>query len=120
MSYDYLLEDGDLSLTMSGDIRLATTKMQLARQSILISLTTILGEWFLDTTEGVDWVGILSRRNNKVEVDLAIKSAIKNSAYVVRILEYSATLNRASNKYSVNFKALVEDGEVLTINNLEI
>lgn len=120
MSYDYLLKDGDLSVSDTGEILLATTKLQLARQSILISLTTLLGEWFLDQSEGVDWLGILSRRGNQVEVDLSIKSAIKKSSYVVRLIEYSSFLDRKTLKYSVSFKALIETGEVLIINDLEI
>lgn len=120
MSYDYYLQDGDLLVTPEGDLVLATTKLELARQSVLVSLTTILGEWFLDTTEGVDWIGVLSRRNNKVEVDLAIKKAIKESSYITRIIEYNTEFNRATNKYSVSFKALVETGEVLVVDNLEI
>lgn len=120
MSYDYYLQDGDLLITPEGDITLATTKLSLARQSVLINLTTLLGEWFLDTTEGVDWIGILSRKNNRVEVDLAIKAAIKKSSYITRITEYSTEFNRSTNKYYVTFKALIETGEVLVVNSLEI
>lgn len=120
MSYDYLLKDGDIVVTPEGDLTLATTKLELARQSVLINLTTILTEWFLDQTEGIDWIGILSRRNNKTEVDLAIKGAIKKSTYVTRITYYETEFNKTTNKYSVSFKALIETGEVLTVNNLEI
>lgn len=121
MSYDYLLDkQGDISISSTGDLVLATSKIVLAKQSIETGLKTLKGEWFLDTSEGVDWLGILSRRNNKIEVDLEIKRVIKNSSYVTRIVEYNTNFNRATNKYFVSFKALVETGEVLSVNDLEI
>jgi hypothetical protein len=120
MSNDLLLTDGDLTVTEQGDLVLATTKMKLARQWIEVRLKTILGEWFLDISDGTDWPDVLSKRNNKVLVDSTVKNIITESPYVVRLLGYNSTINKLTQKYDIEFAASIEDGEVLVVNNLEV
>ncbi len=120
MSYDFKLQDNDLSINKTGDIILSKTKIELSRQWVQIRLKTILTEWFLDQNQGVDWFNLLSRRNTRAEIDSVVKRVIVTTKYITKILTYSGGYNPETQKYSINFSAGAEGGEVITINNLEI
>lgn len=120
MSGDFKLENNDIVVTPDGDITFTLNKAELARQWLQTRLKTLKGEWFLDITQGIDWLTLLSKRNSYLEVDTAIKKVILLSPYIVKLLSYSTELDRENQKYSVTFSAQVEDGEVITFNGLEI
>lgn len=111
--YDLSLKDQDLQVTSKGEIVLATTKKELAAQWVSIRLKTILSEWFLDVDQGINWVGILSARNNKDTVDLTIISTITSTKYIKRLRTYKSSIDVGSHKYFVQFSADVEDGTIL-------
>jgi len=120
MSKDFLLTDKDLTVTEQGEILLADTKLELARQWVEVRLQTYLGEWFLDESEGIDWPEILSNRDNQRLVDSTVKTIIVQTQYITNLLSYSSVWDKSTQKYQISFAASVEDGEVLTVNNLEI
>lgn len=122
--FDFLYLTGtpnnDMVVSDSGDIVLATTKKDLARQWVQVRLKTLLGSWFLDTTQGIDWIDLLSRRNTRAEIDSIVKKTIIETQYISEITSFSGEINNFTRKYSISFTATVEDGEILTIDNLEI
>lgn len=113
--YDLRLTNGDITVTASGDLELATTKKDLARQYVKVRLSTILTEWFLDTTQGINWLDLLSSRSNKDAVDLKIITTITSTQYITRLRTYSSTYNPKTYKYVVVFTADVEDGSVIEV-----
>ena len=122
--FDFLYLNGttnnDIVVSEAGDIVLATTKKDLARQWVQVRLKTLLGSWFLDTNEGIDWLSLLSTRGTQAAINSIVRSTIISTQYISQINSYSAELNRSTQRYSITFSAEIEDGEVLTINNLEI
>lgn len=122
--FDFLYLNGtpnnDIVVSDSGDIVLATTKKDLARQWVQVRLKTLLGSWFLDTTQGIDWIDLLSRKNTRAEIDSIVKKTIVETQYISEIETFSSEINNFTRKYTINFTATVEDGEILTIDNLEI
>ncbi len=120
MSYDFKYKNRDIVVTENGDIELATTKLLLARQWVEIRLKTILTEWFLDQSQGIDWFNLLSRRNTRSEIDSIIRKTIITTQYITKINSYQGEFNRGTRKYNVTFNASVEDGSVLEVVNLEI
>jgi len=122
--FDFLYLNGtpnnDIVVSDSGDIVLATTKKDLARQWVQVRLKTLLGSWFLDTTQGIDWIDLLSRRNTRVEIDSIVKKTIIETQYISEITSFSGEINNFTRKYAISFTVTVEDGEILTIDNLEI
>ena len=122
--FDFLYLNGtpnnDIVVSDSGDIVLATTKKDLARQWVQVRLKTLLGSWFLDTTQGIDWIDLLSRRNTRAEIDSIVKKTIIETQYISEITSFSGEINNFTRKYAISFTVTVEDGEILTIDNLEI
>lgn len=119
MSYDIKLQDG-IELTQTGDIVLAKTKKEIALQQLKLNINLLKGSWFLDLNQGNDWLNVLNKRNNKIAVDLTVKSAIKSTKYVDSLLEYSSYYDRGKRKFYATFKALVEDGTIIHIVEQEL
>ena len=117
---DLLLVNNDISVTAEGDIVLATDKITLARQYLQIRLRTLLREWFLDQTQGIDWINILSQKNNRVLVDTVIQRTIVDTEFVTRIVSYETSQETGSYRYLVDFTAEVEGGELITITDLQV
>ena len=111
--YDLKLVNKDLVITDNGDIVLATTKKQLAAQWLSVRLNTLLGEWFLDIEQGVNWVALLSVKNNKDIVDLAVIRTITETQYIKRLRTYKSSVEIGSYKYSISFSAELENGEII-------
>lgn len=111
--YDLKLINKDLQVTPNGDIALSTTKKELATQWLSVRLNTILGEWFLDIEQGVNWVNILSVKDNKSLVDLAVIRTITETQYVKRLRTYSSRTETGSYKYSISFSAELDNGEII-------
>ena len=111
--YDLRMVNKDLVISDNGDIVLSTTKKQLATQWLSVRLNTILGEWFLDTEQGVNWVSLLSIKDNKDLVDLAVIKTITETQYIKRLRTYKSSVELGSYKYSIVFSAELEDGEII-------
>lgn len=120
MSYDLKLENRDIVVTEKGDIVLAKTKKELVRQWIEVAIKLMLGEWFVDTNQGTDWVNLLSERGNRLAVDMQIRSIILNVKYVEKLLEYSSFQDNATQILSANVKVQVEGGEIFTFNGIQV
>lgn len=61
-------------------------------QSIVTRLKLILGEWFLDTTQGTDWGGKIIGRHGSKSFDGEIKRVILGTAGVDSIVSYASDL----------------------------
>lgn len=118
--FDLKLRNRDIVITSTGDIDISDEKKEVARQWVSVRLKTLLGEWFLDQTQGIDWINILSQRNNKALVDTVIQRTIVETEYITRIVSYNSTQPTGSHRYSVSFRAEVEGGEIISFDNLEV
>ena len=115
--YDLKLTNNDLTVTDNGELVLATTKNELARQWLQIRLKTLLKEWFLDQTQGMDWLNLLSTRNNREFIDLAIQATTVDTQYITRMISYYGELDIGTGKYIVSLSAEVEDGTIITLDD---
>lgn len=120
MSYDFKIVDRDILITDQGDIVLATNKSELVQQWIEVAIKLMLGEWFVDKTQGTDWLSILSERDNRSTVDMQIKSIILKVPYVVKLLSYSSNLKQDNITLEANIQVQIEDGDILTLNNIQV
>ena len=111
--YDLSLVNKDLVVTDNGDLVLSKTKKQLATQWLSVRLDTILAEWFLDIEQGINWIELLSIKNNKDIIDLAVIRTITETQYVKRLRTYKGTAEIGSHKYNIQFSAELEDGEII-------
>ena len=65
-------------------------------QSIQTRLNLILGEWFLDTTQGTDWGGKILGRHSQAEYDSEFQRVILGTANVSSIASYFSDLSDRS------------------------
>lgn len=110
----------DLDLT-GNTLRLTKTVQENTRQRVLITLNTNKGEWPFNISFGIPW---LKNENNNTQllgktskniIDSAIKKAILTRQGIVSIEQYSSTLDKVTRRMTVNFKALTETGDIITV-----
>lgn len=89
------------------------------RQHLRTRLWFFKGEWFLDTTYGVDYYGsILIKNPNLSTVASIIKSTILDTPNVNQLLEYEQDFNIVTRELNVSFKVdttfgIIDTTEVL-------
>lgn len=89
------------------------------QQRILVALRHYFGEYFFDRNSGLPWYQrILGMRNNYNSISNLIRdyvSAIEGVEYVERI-----DLNRVGRKYEIFLQVVIEGGELVTFNNIQV
>lgn len=75
-------------------------------ENIKSRLKSFANDWFLDTDANIDWVSILSVKNNKNLILSEVSRVISESDGVIKILSLDLTTNSARDR-SVTILALV-------------
>lgn len=111
---DILLDENNDCVFINGPLTSAgVTKplTQTVAQRLKILLQTFAGEWFWDTSYGVDyWGKILGKKTSKVRVDLLLQQAILSEPGVREIVTFDSTFN--NRVYSLTFSVRVTDGTI--------
>lgn len=84
--------DGDMTFGR-GAINFYLNAPSGVGQCIVTRLKLIVGEWFLDTTQGTDWGGKIIGRHGEKSYDDEIKRVILGTAGVSGILTYASNLS---------------------------
>lgn len=101
----------DLLIT-NGDLVMVSGTSEVL-QSILTTLATYYGEWFMDNSIGVDYFNqILVKNPDQAHVDALLIDAILGVPGVVQLLEYTATPDFITRQISVEFSVLSVNGIV--------
>lgn len=90
----------DIQLDSSGHILLTTNGLSLINdrallvaQRLSVRLRTYLGEWFLDTTMGIDWFAdVLLKNVSKQTVDSILQNELVKDRFVVKIKTFSSSV----------------------------
>lgn len=107
----------DIQLDSNGHILLTTNSLSLVNdrallvaQRLSIRLRTYLGEWFLDTTMGIDWFAdVLLKNVSKQTVDSILQNELSKDKFVVKIKTFSSSvINR---NYVCSFSVEIEGME---------
>lgn len=97
---------------VDGQIAFVTEKEYVA-QRIQTRLLLFLGEWFLDTSQGVDWFGsILTKPVNMVTIEGILKATIINTPDVTELLTFTSDFQKGVREYNVNFSVDTVYGQV--------
>lgn len=106
--------DADGVLVISGsDLTLVEGEEEIV-QSVRIRLRTFLGEWFLDTTEGLDYFGkIVGKRRNAAERRREIQRVILATQGVDSIETYTETENGTT--IEIYVEVLTTEGKLARI-----
>jgi hypothetical protein len=105
--------DGDLEMDELNNLKMIDGIEEL-KQRQRLSIITRAGEWFLDTSLGIDWFNLLG--NKPAEEDkivTEIKKVLKKDAAVKRVL--SASYEPAGNERTlkISYEVLLVDDSVL-------
>ena len=85
-----------------------------ARQRVEVSLDFLLGEWFLDTRQGVPYFrDVLVRRPNDETVRSVLRRTILNTPGVARVDSLTTEYDTSERKLTVFFEATYQTGETI-------
>lgn len=103
-THDIAIEDSDLQLV---DL------LDFYAQKVKIVLWFFLAEWFLDTTQGINYFGQVFKKNpNLTLIDSLFKIAILEIDGFIELLEYDSDFDIPLRKLEVNFRADTDAGEL--------
>ena len=105
---------GDLKLT-NGDLVIIDGVDQI-KQAIWSNFRFFLGEWFLDTREGVPYFQeILVKSPDMGTVSSAFRSALLKTVGVIEILTFRLEHDRPTRTLRFDFSVRVQGNEVLIV-----
>ncbi|RQV01109.1 hypothetical protein [Burkholderia cenocepacia] len=99
MRYRKLDADGDYVFGGSANDFLVNTPDAVA-QAVLTRLRLLQGEWFLDTTAGMDWPSVIGK-NTQGTADAAIRACILGTTGVTEITAYASSIDSTSRTLTV-------------------
>ena len=107
---DILLND-DHDISFNGkDFKLTASVDQSLAQRLKIKLLTFYGEWFLDSTEGIDYYGsIFGKNRSKQAIDTLFMNKILEEDDVTAISSFESSINKETREYSLSFSVLTTD-----------
>lgn len=83
-------------------------------QNLAIRLRFMLGEWFLDVTQGVPYYQEIFIKNpNQIQIESSLKQEIVNTEGVVELTKFQSNFDRTNRRYYVNFSVRTISGEEL-------
>jgi hypothetical protein len=127
MSLDFYIDPktGDLDLT-NNIIRKTQSIEELCRQQVEIALRAFRGEWKFNILFGTPYLKndnnglqILGKVDKRI-VDAEIKSVIVGREHIVKLLDYTSTLDMNTRQLSISFTASTESGEIIPFQDLPI
>lgn len=109
--------DNDLIIE-NGQIPLLGTTEEFVKQRLDIHLKTISGEWFLDINFGLPR-DLLFAKGTEGLLDSQVIAMISEKEGIERVVSFSSSLDARTRVYTINFSALTESGEIISIQGLE-
>ena len=101
--------NGHILLTTNG-LSLVNDRALLVAQRLSVRLRTYLGEWFLDTTMGIDWFAdVLLKNVSKQTVDSILQNELIKDRFVVKIKTFSSSV--VNRNYTCSFSVEIEGME---------
>lgn len=98
---------------VNGQATVTYTQSEIVAQRLKITLSTFLGEWFLDTTIGVPYFQqIFGKGRSKAAVDVIFQRIIAADPGVIEIREFSSVIDNQGRGYEMVFTVRVADGTI--------
>ena len=111
MAYDIAMDVNTNDIVLKGGDVLLIDNAERIAQQILISLRFWLGEWFLDTRQGVPYLEyILVKNPNEAYTKQVLTDAIKNVDGVDLVTGMDLSLNRIKRTLIVEYTAKTSAG----------
>lgn len=104
---DLILTDGDLTLIMDSD---------QIRQAVKQALQTFLGEWFLNTTQGIPYYQTVFTQNPNLDiVQATLTNAILSVPGIVQLTSFDFTFDNGLRKLNITFEAKSTNGQTINL-----
>lgn len=116
---DLKIEDDTRDISIENGDFVILSEADETAQSILIRIRMFFGEWFLDTTQGTRYFGLIfQKQTDLVATEIELRQRLLGTVGVKSVLEFSLELigNRT---LKVRFKVLAENDTLIT-DNLEL
>jgi hypothetical protein len=83
-------------------------------QNLAIRLRFVLGEWYLDITQGIPYYEEFFRKNpNQIQIESILKQEIVQTRGIVELISFEADFDKRRRIFSVKFSARSISGEEL-------
>lgn len=83
-------------------------------QNLAIRLRFILGEWYLDITQGIPYYEVFFRKApNQIQIESILKEEIVNTRGIVELTSFESDFDARRRLYTVKFSARSISGEEL-------
>lgn len=97
----------------SFDLQLIDDTRQIM-QNLAIRLRFVLGEWFLDITQGIPYYEEIFIKNpNQIQIESILKQEIVQTRGIVELISFEADFDKRRRIFSVKFSARSISGEEL-------
>lgn len=84
-------------------------------QRVRVRFRWFLGEWFLDTRQGVPYFrDILIKNPDRILIGFIFRQVLLSTPGVKSVISFRASLDPAARELSVDFEAMLIDGTILT------
>lgn len=108
--------DGDIAVASDGTQRWTALVAEDTQQRLQAKYGLFLGEWFLDTREGVPYYrDVLKRGPNMTVVRSVLQKVATDDPAVENVTRFDVVLDAATRRLSVEFTAQLTSGEVLEV-----
>lgn len=109
---DITIKDGVGFHIVNGVCPLLSTKSDLIRQQMYITLNTFTGTWYDDLEFGVP-SNLMFKKSNKDRLDAAYKKLITDIDGVISLTKYNSVLSK-DRILKIDFECSVEDGTLIS------
>lgn len=107
---DELTWDLVIDETTNWDLELLTG-LEYYAQKIKTKLLFYLGEWFLDTSLGVDWFGVvLVKSPNLITIDNLLKITVTEEPFVIKIDKWKTTFDKPNRVLTIVAQIETDEG----------
>lgn len=84
-------------------------------QRVRVRFRWFLGEWFLDTRQGVPYYrDILVKNPDRILISFIFRQVLLTTPGVKSVISFRASLDSKARELSVDFEAMLLDGTILT------
>lgn len=117
--------DANNDRTFGAGLRNYASGSEAAIQRMKCRLRVVLGEWFLDTTEGVPWWQvdtstvrpIMGAPRDLRYAESVIKACILGTDGIASLVSFSSSFDTKTRKWSVSAKVITTDGDAASFAN---
>lgn len=113
-TYDLALDPNTGGIVVeNGDLELITDPGEAIAQSLRLTLRTVQGEWFLDTSHGVDYFGtVLVKGAQRSRVESEFREKILAVRGVNSLVSFTSTYDEVTRRFGLTFTVDTDEGEI--------